>query len=1379
MTVVQKRDGRVEKWDKQKIDRAIKACLVNNLSAREFDAANVAHQVADSVERIVKNLSEPSGVHVEEIQRLVIQQLWAHNHCEAAEQYTLYREKRRVERATFPIGAEEQKLIEEDAAHFPSPLQYYQYLSKFSRWQDHLNRRETWRETCERVINWLWSVPKVTDVLTGEEMKRLHASLYNMEATCAMRVIQMAGPALDRCNVGVYNCLTSDTKFVTKEGVRSFEDFNDGDEVTVLSHTGEWRDAVVRSYGKQKVNNITFKRGKSNIKVRATANHRWLLHNGQVTTSLKVGDRLRPPPSLASEWDYDKSEPDEKLFWAYGFVYGDGTLVKRNGEYKHSMVRLCGSKSELLDRFKELGFSYSFPPSCSGEPIVYTGTYLKKLPDITADGVAKTAAFVRGWLDADGGKSANPTPANPFASIQASGEESVRFIREVFPAVGVYITSERDLSGQPTNYGVRKTPTVIFGVVQWFGGSHNGSTYSTTDIVPDSDDAVPVWCLEVEEDKSFVLPNGVVTGNCSYAPIVDLFSFSEMLYVLMQGTGMGFSVESDYVDQLPKVKKQKIGPPTKHLIEDSTEGWCDALKIGLETWFSGRDVEFNYSLIRPAGARLKTKGGQASGPKPLQDLLNFARKLILSRQGTYLDDIDVHDLCCMIGKIVQVGGVRRASLISLSDLDSTKMRNAKSGNWYEHSVHRTMANNSAVYDGRPSDEEFMEEWLSLCKAKSGERGIFNRKAVSKNAPSRRAKSKFGTNPCVTGDTLLLTKTGWFRIDSLVGQSVEVWNGKEWSEVSPCITGQDVPVVRVKTDDGLWLDCTKYHAFYLADGEKVNAKDLKPGDVLEKIQPGSVTEPVGYTSVDENEAYLAGFFCGDGWVDGQNGARKITFYGREKIEIGESLAEWGLVSLAKYEEKHDRQVGTVNVELPPKTEVPYNQSLSYRVNWIAGLLDSDGCVVYSDKSKMSYSYQITSVNKKFLQKTLLLLRGLGVGSKLGKLHDAGVKSLPGGDYHCQTSWRLTISTGSAVALVRLGLSCRRLATTDNNPQRDASRFVRVKSVTDLGVADKVYCFKEPKRGRAVFNGILTGQCAEIVLRAFEFCNLSIVVARPWDTRETLRQKVIDATFFGVIQSLCTDFKYLRPEWKKNCEEERLLGVDITGHADCPLLRKGAPGRAALLKEFRKLVNETRHSLAERFGINDSAADTCVKPGGNSGVFFDCANGVSPRFSEYQIRWVRQPSNSPMAKFLIDEGVPHAVAPEDPSLLVFGFPKKSPEGSTTRNEMSAVEQLENWLEWKQHWAEHSVSATIYIRDDEWVEAGAWVLKNFNEISGLSFLPKDNTFYSYAPNEEITKERYEQMMAEFPKINWAKLRRYESAGEAAQPNLEYACVGGSCEM
>lgn len=540
--------------------------------------------------------------------------------------------------------------------------------------------------------------------------------------------------------------------------------------------------------------------------------------------------------------------------------------------------------------------------------------------------------------------------------------------------------------------------------------------------------------------------------NCSYLEIKDLQSFAEALYVLMQGTGLGFSVEFEFIDQLPRIKKQKNVAKHAYTVKDSTEGWCDALLFGLDRWFQGEDVEYDYTPIRPAGSRLRTKGGRASGPGPLKELLDFAKQIILSRQGRRLNDLDVHRIMCKIGKIVQVGGVRRAAMIGLSDLDSSSIRDAKKGSFWLTMPELTMANNSAVYEEKPDPYVFMTEWMSLATSGSGERGIFNRGGLKKQLPKRRKYQHMGTNPC----------------------------------------------------------------------------------------------------------------------------------------------------------------------------------------------------------------------------------------------------------------------------------------------------------------------------------------GEVLLRSAETCNLSISVVRPDDTPDTLMRKVRLATIWGTIQSTMTQFRYLRDVWRENCEEERLLGVDLIGAGDNAFLRFNAhrEPRRLLLKALRDETIRVNAEVAASLGINPSAAITCVKPSGNSGVFLNAGNTVTGRYAPYQIRNVRENSISPMCQFLISEGVPHEKDYADPGVYVFSFPVKAPEGVMMKDDLGGIDQLENWKDFKECWTEHNPSMTCFVKPDEWFDVGSWVYRNWDIVGGLSFLPASDHTYPQAPNIAITQEEYEKLVAAFPTIHWEKLSRFEAEDFTTSAG-EFACVGGACDV
>ena len=542
--------------------------------------------------------------------------------------------------------------------------------------------------------------------------------------------------------------------------------------------------------------------------------------------------------------------------------------------------------------------------------------------------------------------------------------------------------------------------------------------------------------------------------NCSYLPVDDPKSFDEAMFILLCGTGVGFSVERQFVQQLPEVP-ELFDSETTIVVKDSKEGWAKSFRQLLALLWAGEIPKWDVSRVRPAGARLKTFGGRASGPAPLVELFNFSVNTFKHAQGRKLTSMECHDLMCFIGQIVVVGGVRRSAMISLSNLSDDRMRHAKSGQWWETAPHRALANNSVSYTEKPDIETFMREWTALVESKSGERGIFNREASKAQAAK---------------------------------------------------------------------------------------------------------------------------------------------YGRRD-------PDW--------------QFGT-------------------------------------------------------------------------------------------------------------------------NP------------------------------------------CSEIILRPYQFCNLTEVVVRATDTVKDLERKVKLATILGTIQSSYTKFPYLRKVWQRNTEEERLLGVSLTGIMDNPLMTAVNSNLEKLLDDLRNIALATNHEYADLLDIPQSAAITCVKPSGTVSQLVDSASGIHARHSPYYIRTVRGDNKDPLTQFMIDNGVPNepCVFKSD-STTVFSFPVQAPERATTRNDMTAIEQLETWLTYQRHWCEHKPSVTISVRDDEWLEVGAFVYKHFDEMSGVSFLPHSDHTYQQAPYQDCTKEEYKELLKTMPKkIDWTKLSEYEQE-DNTKSSQTFACSGDVCEV
>lgn len=541
--------------------------------------------------------------------------------------------------------------------------------------------------------------------------------------------------------------------------------------------------------------------------------------------------------------------------------------------------------------------------------------------------------------------------------------------------------------------------------------------------------------------------------NCAYLPVDSPRSFDECMYILMCGTGVGYSVESKYIDQLPRISEEFSSTDTVIKVADSKEGWAKAFRELVSLLIAGQIPKWDVSGVRAAGERLKTFGGRASGPEPLEDLFRFCIKLFTNAAGRRLTSVECHDIMCKVADIVVVGGVRRSAMISLFDCTDDRMSRSKFGAWWADTPHRALANNSAVYENRKPDVGFfMKKWLELYDSKSGEPGFFSRAACQV-------------------------------------------------------------------------------------------------------------------------------------IAGRNGRRDPNF--------------------------------------------------------------------------------------------------------------------------------------------------------------------------DFG----------------------TNPCSEIILRPFQFCNLTEVVVRQSDDLDSLKRKVRIATILGTIQSTFTDFKYLRKKWQDTCNEERLLGVSLTGICD----NLGLLGQPEVLASLRQVAVETNAEWSARLNINQSAAITCVKPSGTVSQLVNSASGLHTRHSPYYLRTVRADNKDPITQFLKDQGVYfEPCVMKGDTTTVFYFPIKAPEGSLTRDGQTAIEALDLWATLQEHWCEHKPSATINVKEDEWPEVGSWVYRNFDTLSGVAFLPHDGGSYKQAPYTEVTEEEWNEWVTKHPPviIDWDRLKEYETF-DTTTGSQELACTGGVCEI
>jgi ribonucleoside-triphosphate reductase len=604
---------------------------------------------------------------------------------------------------------------------------------KYAKYLPEKNRRETWEELVDRNKQMhIEKFPELTD-----DIESAYKFVYDKKVLPSMRSLQFAGKPIQMNPTRIYNCFRRDTKFITSKGVKSFEDFNDGDDVVVMSPDGTWQKSKVRNYGEQSLSKFTFKKSRSEKIVYATDNHRWLLSDGTETTSLKKGDKLLPVTDTFSNFDYELSDPIARMYWAYGYIFGDGTRLRnKDKEVKWSMVRLCGDdKNKYLSRFEELGFATSSSKSLNGDVIVYSGHYLKTIPN-SDDGVDLMRAFICGYMDADGSRQYDSTMVNKWKSIQSSELDHIDLIDSFFETVGLFITRKEDLTGQITNYGIRPA-TFRYGLYHTFGKRPN-STWSVTNVEHNVETS-QVWCLEVENTHSFVLSGGLSTGNCAYLPIDDWRSFSEIMFLLLGGTGVGFSVQNHHIETLPEINKPRVDRNRRWLVNDSIEGWADAVKMLMKSYFQGGStINFDFSDIRAKGMRLITSGGKAPGPQPLKECLIKIEGILRNKNnGEKLKTVEVHDIVCHIADAVLAGGIRRAALISLFNADDDEMISCKSGNWWELNPQRGRANNSAVLlRHKITQEYFLDLWKRVELSNAGEPGIYLTN-----------DKDWGTNPC--------------------------------------------------------------------------------------------------------------------------------------------------------------------------------------------------------------------------------------------------------------------------------------------------------------------------------------------------------------------------------------------------------------------------------------------------------------------------------------------------------------------------------------------------------------------------------------------------------------------------------------------------------
>jgi len=858
---------------------------------------------------------------------------------------------------------------------------------------------------------------------------------------------------------------------------------------------------------------------------------------------------------------------------------------------------------------------------------------------------------------------------------------------------------------------------------------------------------------------------GAACCNCWFLTAADWYNFVIALDLLMLGGGVGMSVEHKYTSKLPKVKKGIviIHKPTKDadfIIPDSREGWGEFFHRILESFFvTGKSFSYSTICLRGRDEAIIGFGGTASGPLPLIEFVKNLCAIFVSREGKNMRPIDAADILTATGQLVVSGNVRRSAILIQGDCWDKEYLKAKRWDLGQIPPHRSNANYSIVCE----DIEDLHPLFWKTYEQGEPFGIINIKNAQKYGRMGELKpdAAIGFNPCVPGYTEILTSEGYRRIDSLIGQEVEVWNGIEFSKVRPGITGGNQPLVKVILSSGQSLTCTLYHEFVTAIGytgatKKVKAKDLAIGTPLAKFDMPIVPGKYNY-----DFAYTQGFLSAEGMDD-----YKYFYVYRPKFMCISRLQ----AEAKEYKESQERATVIPTYQKLKKSFVPDTVwDVDSRLNWFAGLLDGDGTLLKEGGT------QVCSVDKTFLLDTQKMLTTLGVNTKVTLANLAGKRLMPNGRggtrlFDCQDSWRLLVGSQEMQELVSIGLHCERLPLEGFSPQRNAGRFVTVVSVEDSGFAEKVYCFTDPKNGTGCFEGVVTGQCVESQLENGESCNLAEIPLPNVDSEEEF-EKI--ARLMQRYTKRVTMEKYHHKLSDEVIKRNRRTGIGITGCLASPLFN------ASTLDRVYEAVQDEDRKYSAELGIPLSKRTTLVKPSGTMSKVLDCMGyeGIHAAYSRYMIQRVRFGSSDPLIPKLRAAG--HYMEPQNnfgevnPNTMVVDFYQKAPDGFPVADE--------DWDTWKQldvlkfaqkHWSDQAVSVTVYYKREDIPKLKIWLAENLQYIKSISFLCASDHGFVQAPKEAITREQYEKLSKKIKPID------FEDVGEGGLiDGME--CEGGACPL
>lgn len=891
-----------------------------------------------------------------------------------------------------------------------------------------------------------------------------------------------------------------------------------------------------------------------------------------------------------------------------------------------------------------------------------------------------------------------------------------------------------------------------------------------------------------------VLKNNARQYNCSFAPIEDVRIFGEILFLLLSGVGVGFSVQNIHTNKLPKL----ILPKEEGYfhIQDSIYGWAQALDVLVDAYFLGRvKPQFDFSGIRPRGSYLVTTGAKAPGPEPLKKMLELVESKLKQAIGRRLKPIELYDIVCIISDAVLAGGIRRAALICLFDRDDQDMLTSKSGTWWDKYPWRARSNNSAVLPrGEVSQEEFYNIFDICQKSGSGEPGFFWTNDL-----------EYGSNPSLRAGTKVVTQNGVFSIEQLEDKEFVVpnLNGK-WSPARCWKSGKDIQLYELTLDTGEKYYASPQHEWPIyTNGRfiKCSSSELKVGDLLpiNEFNRNALFDS-GVIGTRE-QGFLIGWLYGDGSLTIRSDTKKLVASFIVSKKDGVNILEKLLIAINKidnierkiYERNncYEFQVGSPEfitwlekMTVKNKSEglpkgIFSTWSEECRRGFIDGLISSDGHV-----PKDNHGITLSSSKEKLIKDMQDLLGFYGIKSKITKSVTEGV-SFPNGKIYNKSYTKYSLRT----TLTGRNQFKNLFSLSVNYKQQELDREIKIKKefiklvsvkltnikedVWDISVKDDTHCFQ--------LSQVTTGNCCEIALQPYQFCNLTTINQTGITSERDFMNRIYAASLIGTLQASYTDFTYLRPIWKETTEKECLLGVSFTGIADA-----GNFITPELLKKGASHVLDVNEKYAKKLGINKAARTTTVKPEGTSSTVLGSSSGIHARHSEYYIRRIRMNRDDALTTYL--RGVVPELIEDDlfsSSGSVLSIPQQSPDGAVTREKETAFSLLERTLNYRKNWIEpgyrsganqHNVSVTISVKEEEWDKLKKEMWKHRDSYSGISLLPYDGGNYKQAPFEECTKEKYEEMCKLVKEIDLKQVREEQDNTNRVE---QLACAGGTCEI